>query len=133
MVCYVWWWCLTEPCAAPEQAFDRRIDFPGDMFSFGCLIHALYYEGAPPLRAGRSTSAHRSAFDAIEGKSFEQIPVGLRGEYALLRLGRGNKWTNVPVLLVLRCTRASDGAPDAAYAVRNQAVGCLVPAMCLFR
>jgi hypothetical protein len=48
------------------------------MFALGSLIHAIYYKGEPPARAGRSDSVHRAAIDAIEQKSFEQIPATLR-------------------------------------------------------
>ncbi|RKP06151.1 kinase-like domain-containing protein [Thamnocephalis sphaerospora] len=63
---------------APERAFDRRVDLSGDMFSLGALIHAIYYKGEPPARAGRTNNAHSAAIDAIEKKSLEQIPASLR-------------------------------------------------------
>ncbi|KAI8050208.1 kinase-like domain-containing protein [Syncephalis plumigaleata] len=56
---------------AAERAFDHRIDFPSDIFSLGCIIHAVYYNGEPPVRA--------ASLDALSDKAFEQIPVGLRG------------------------------------------------------
>lgn len=42
--------CLTHSFLAPEYALDEQLVTASDMYSLGCLVHAVHKKGEPPFK-----------------------------------------------------------------------------------
>jgi SCY1-like protein 2 len=72
--------------AAPEYALDEVLSTASDMYSLGCLIHAVHLKGEPPFKnfgnlgsvrehAGQSPSGIARLDKDLQGMSYFQLSV----------------------------------------------------------
>ena len=71
---------------APEYALDEVLSTASDMYSLGCLIHAVHLKGEPPFKnfdnlgsvrehAGRPLSGISRLDRDLQGASYCHLPV----------------------------------------------------------
>jgi len=73
---------LRTAWTAPEYVLEKRCDIGSDMWSFGCLIYALYNHGASPVQANDSLAAYTDAVKRAPNASLAALPAPLMRECA---------------------------------------------------
>lgn len=73
--------CRAYRLAAPEYALDEVLDPASDMYSLGCLMHAVHCKGNPPFKNhGSIGSLRENAGKPLTG--MERLDPDLRGGLA---------------------------------------------------
>jgi hypothetical protein len=60
---------------------EKRCDVGSDLWSFGCLIYALYHEGRSPVQSRDTVAAYAEAVRAVGSVSYAALPPALAGRH----------------------------------------------------
>ncbi|KXS20070.1 hypothetical protein M427DRAFT_401402 [Gonapodya prolifera JEL478] len=63
---------------APEVLLDEQCGYSSDMFSFGCLIYALYHEGRSPVQSQGSVRSWKQQVQGIDRTDLSKLPGPLQ-------------------------------------------------------
>ena len=66
-----------DDCTAPEYIVEKRCDVGSDMWSFGCLMYALYNGGRSPIQAHDTLAGYNDAVKAVDATSYTALPPAL--------------------------------------------------------
>jgi hypothetical protein len=73
--------CVWAARSAPEYVLEKRCDVGSDLWSFGCLIYALYHEGRSPVQSRDTVAAYAEAVRAVGSVSYAALPPALAGRH----------------------------------------------------